>query len=350
MANFYDLNEPPIVGQSGPLILDRKLQPVWFQPVPEKVVALEPQPADLRRQAGAGLVAGQGHEHGRDRKRRRRRGQPALPGRSHRLKGTDGWVLTLHEFLISGEDAWVTANKNIAMDLSRYGGAYNGALDRLGRAGVQPQDRQAPAQLGRPEAHPAERVAGLAADQRLPLGRLPRQLDRQLRERERSWSRCATPGPPTSWTSARGAIEWTLGGRNSSFKFGPGAALPVAARRAAAVRLDGQPLRRPLLPADRRRHVCVAATGALSRARAEARRTDPHGDPRGAVRNAAKASNADYMGDTQPLPNGNVFIGWGSEPYFSRVQPLRQAAVRRRTTRARPHLQRHARAVGRACL
>jgi hypothetical protein len=27
--------------------------------------------------------------------------------------------------------------------------------------------------------------------------------------------------------------------------------------------------------------------------------------------------NADYMGDTQPLPNGNVFVGWGSEPYLS---------------------------------
>ena len=23
------------------------------------------------------------------------------------------------------------------------------------------------------------------------------------------------------------------------------------------------------------------------------------------------------MGDTQPLPGGNVFVGWGSEPYFS---------------------------------
>jgi hypothetical protein len=27
--------------------------------------------------------------------------------------------------------------------------------------------------------------------------------------------------------------------------------------------------------------------------------------------------NTDYMGDTQPLPNGNVFVGWGSEPYLS---------------------------------
>ncbi|HTY96939.1 MAG TPA: MFS transporter, partial [Solirubrobacteraceae bacterium] len=40
-TNFLDLNEPPIVGQSGPLILDRQLQPVWFQPVPEQVVAAD---------------------------------------------------------------------------------------------------------------------------------------------------------------------------------------------------------------------------------------------------------------------------------------------------------------------
>ncbi len=37
-------------------------------------------------------------------------------------------MLTLHELVISGEDAWVTANKNVAKDLSSYGGAYNGAL------------------------------------------------------------------------------------------------------------------------------------------------------------------------------------------------------------------------------
>ena len=44
------------------------------------------------------------------------------------LKATNGWVLTLHELVIRGDDAWVTANKNIPMNLSKYGGAYNGAL------------------------------------------------------------------------------------------------------------------------------------------------------------------------------------------------------------------------------
>ena len=48
-TNFYNLNYPPLVGQSGPLILDRNLQPVWFQPVPEKRRRLQPQPADLSK-------------------------------------------------------------------------------------------------------------------------------------------------------------------------------------------------------------------------------------------------------------------------------------------------------------
>src|ERR1700749_2180252 len=34
MTNFYNLNYPPMVGQSGPLILNNKLQPVWFHPLP----------------------------------------------------------------------------------------------------------------------------------------------------------------------------------------------------------------------------------------------------------------------------------------------------------------------------
>jgi hypothetical protein len=29
----------------------------------------------------------------------------------------------------------------------------------------------------------------------------------------------------------------------------------------------------------------------------------------------------EYMGDTQPLQNGNTFVGWGSEPYLSEYSP-----------------------------
>ncbi len=37
--------------------------------------------------------------------------------------------MTLHEMVISGDDAWVTANKDIPMNLSKYGGSTDGVLD-----------------------------------------------------------------------------------------------------------------------------------------------------------------------------------------------------------------------------
>ena len=126
-ANFYNLNYPPLVGQSGPLILDHNLQPVWFQPVPEKVVAsnlslqtYEGKPALAWWQ---GVVTNTGQTESGEYVVVNQHYQPIA-----RLKGRNGWVLTLHELVIKGEDAWVTANKNVAKDLSKYGGAYNGAL------------------------------------------------------------------------------------------------------------------------------------------------------------------------------------------------------------------------------
>ena len=126
-TNFYSLNEPPMIGQSGPLILDRRLQPVWFQPVPESVVAsnlslqtYEGKPALAWWQ---GVVTKTGQTESGEYVVVNQHYQPVA-----RLKGADGWTLTLHELLIDGENAWVTANKNLAMDLSKYGGAYNGAM------------------------------------------------------------------------------------------------------------------------------------------------------------------------------------------------------------------------------
>src|SRR6185437_11665808 len=127
LTNFLDLNEPPIVGQSGPLILDDNLQPVWFQPVPEKVVAAN---LSLQSYQGKpvlawwqGFVTNTGSTES---------GEYVIVNQHYqtvaRLKAADGWVLTLHEIVIDGDKAWVTANKNEARNLSKYGGAYNGAL------------------------------------------------------------------------------------------------------------------------------------------------------------------------------------------------------------------------------
>ena len=56
--------------------------------------------------------------------------------------------------------------------------------------------------------------------------------------------------------------------------------------------------------------VTVRLTRHLS---AEAAGSYGHADLRTSISGDFEAA---YMGDTQPLANGNVFVGWGSEPYF----------------------------------
>ncbi len=312
-ASFYDLNEPPIIGQSGPLILDHSLQPVWFQPVPEKVVAsnlslqtYEGEPALAWWQ---GVVTNTGATES---------GEDVVVNQHYQkvasLKATGGWVLTLHEFAIRGDDAWVTANKNIPMDLSKYGGAYNGAL-----------------------------IDSAVQEYNLKTGKLVRSWDAldhiPLSDSQASlptngfpWdayhvNAIDVPGNGTFLVSMRdtwaaylvnintGKIEWALGGEHSSFRFGPGAAFQwqhdaVLGPGSTVSMFDD--------------HCCQLTGGGTY--------VPPSGPSRGLVlkldqrtRTATLVSqygrdeniDSDYMGDTQPLANGNVFVGWGSEPYLS---------------------------------
>ena len=220
-TNFYNLSHPPMTGQSGPLILDNNLQPVWFKPVPTSAVA-----GNLSLQVyngkpvlawWQGVVTNTGATE---------QGEYVIVNQHYQtvatLHATDGWVLTLHEIVIRGHDAWVTANKNLPMDLSRYGGAYNGALID---SAVQEYD--------------------------LNTGKLLRNWD-ALDHIPLSDSRATIPTNGFPWDAyhvnainlpgdgsfvvsmrnlwaaykvniATGKIEWTLGGPHSSFKIGPGA-------------------------------------------------------------------------------------------------------------------------------
>ncbi len=311
-ANFYNLNEPPIVGQSGPLILDDDLQPVWFQPVPEKVAAAnlslqtyEGKPALAWWQ---GVVTNTGATES---------GEDVVVNQHYqllaRLKATDGWVLTLHELVIDGEDAWVTANKNIPMNLSKYGGAYNGALID---SAVQEYD--------------------------LKTGRLLRNWD-ALQHIPLSESRASLPTNGFPWDAYHvnsidvtggkflvsmrdtwsaylvdaesGKIDWTLGGNRSSFKFGPQAAFQwqhdVKLQSPTTVSLFDD-------------HCCqltgggtsVAATGP-SRGVVLELNQQAHTASLRAQYGERGGFESEYMGATQPLANGGAFVGWGSEPYFS---------------------------------
>ena len=311
-ANFYDLNYPPLSGQSGPLILDDNLQPVWFRPVPPSVVAsnlslqtYEGQPVLAWWQ---GFVTNTGATES---------GEDVVVNRHYQtvatLHGADGWKLTLHEIVIRGNDAWVTANKDLPEDLSRYGGAYNGALTD---SAVQEYNLKTGRLLYSWDA--LKHIQPGNSEATLPTNGFPWDTY-HVNSVQLIGNNSFLVSMRDTWAVylvdiKTGRIEWTLGGKHSSFSLGPQAAFEwqhdVGLEGAVLTVFDD--------------HCCqltgggtyVPATGPsralvlkLDFAAHTARLLAQYGEQRGL--------NTEYMGDTQRLPNGDVFVGWGSEPYLS---------------------------------
>jgi EmrB/QacA subfamily drug resistance transporter len=313
-ANFYDLNHPPMRGQSGPLMLDNRLQPVWFKPVPVQDVAgnlslqlYEGKPALAWWQ---GTITNTGDTE---------TGEDVVVDQHYRpiatLRATGGWVLTLHEIVIRGHDAWVTANKNIPKNLSKYGGAYNGALID---SAVQEYDLRTGKLLHSWDA--LDHISLNDSRASLPTNGFPWDAYHV--------NSINVPGDGTfvvsmrnTWAAykvniATGKIEWTLGGRHSSFKLGksadfewqhdvgvyPGSSLVTLFDDHCCQITGGGTYVNPtsysrglVLKLDQAKHTATLA-GQYT-----------HGS----------SFNAEYMGNLEPLSNGNEFVGWGSAPYFT---------------------------------
>jgi EmrB/QacA subfamily drug resistance transporter len=311
-TNFYDLNEPPIVGQSGPLILDASLQPVWFQPAPERVAAVNLSLQTYQGKPALAWWQGRVTNTGAT-----ETGEYVVVNQHYQrvatLKATDGWVLTLHELAISGEDAWVTANKNIPIDLSKYGGAYNGALVD---SAVQEYNLKTGKLLRSWDA--LDHIPLSEAQASLPTNGFPWDAY-HINAIDLVGSGQFLVSMRNTWgvylvDIATGRIEWTLGGKRSSFKFGPGAAFQWQ----HDARLDGSTV---TMFDD---HCCQLTGGGTSvpatgPSRALVLRLDQ------SARTATLVAQypgdgkfeSEYMGDAQPLSNGAMFVGWGSEPSFS---------------------------------
>jgi EmrB/QacA subfamily drug resistance transporter len=312
-ADFYNLNYPPMVGQSGPLILDRKLQPVWFEPVPERVVAAN---LGLQHWEGRpvlawwqGFITQTGSTES---------GEYVVVDQHYRtvarLKGSGGWVLTLHEFAIEGEDVWVTANRNVARDLSSYGGAYNGALID---SAVQEYNLKTGALLRTWDA--LEHIPLSDSYATVPTNGFPWDAY-HVNSIDLTGAGTFLVSMRNTWAAylvnaATGGIEWTLGGKHSSFAFGPGAAFQwqhdVKEGPGSTVTMFDD-------------HCCRLTGGGTSvHATAPSRGLVLKLDQ--STRTATLLAQYDgggvfeseFMGDTEPLANGDVFVGWGSEPYFS---------------------------------
>jgi EmrB/QacA subfamily drug resistance transporter len=313
-ANFYDLNHPPMRGQSGPLILDNRLQPVWFKPVPLEDVAgnLSLQVYDGKPVLAwwQGTITTTGDTE---------TGEDVIVDQHYRpvakLRATGGWVLTLHEIVIRGHYAWVTANKNIPRNLSRYGGAYNGAFID---SAVQEYDLRTGKLVYMWDA--LDHIPLNDSRATLPTNGFPWDAYHV--------NSIYLPGDGTfvvsmrnTWAAykvniASGKIEWTLGGRHSSFKLGKSADFRW---QHDVVVYPGSPL--VTLFDD---HCCQLTGGGTY--------VNPTSYSRGLVLKLDQAKhtaslagqythgsnfNSEYMGSLEPLANGNEFVGWGSAPFFT---------------------------------
>jgi hypothetical protein len=318
------------VGQSGPMVLDNKLQLVWFNPdFNQNEVTLN---LEAQRYAGKpvlswwqGVISNTGATVS---------GSDVVVGQNYRKVATltgdtkDGWVLSPHEFLISGSNAWVTAYRNLRnVDLSPYGGSANGTL--LDSA-VQEYDLKSGRLLytwdaynpgGTPNIPLSESKATPApANPNFPWDAY------HINSIQLTGNGDFLTSMRNTWAAylvnkASGQIQWRLGGKSSSFAFGPGAGFEwqhqvqlnkgnrvtvfddhccaiegVKNGVAQFAKPDG-PSRGLVLSLDQSKHTATLVH----------QYTPVRGNPQTAA----------FLGSMQLLPNGNVLVGWGSTPWFT---------------------------------
>jgi Arylsulfotransferase (ASST) len=324
VANFKNVGlTQPMVGQSGPLMLDHNLQPVWFLPIGVNALA-----ANLRVQTyngkpvlgwWQGTVSGTGATI---------TGEDVVVDQHYRhvatLKGANGWVISEHEMIISGPNAWVTAYKTVPADLAPYGGSAKGqVLD----SAVQEYDLATGQLLYTWDAFNPGGTPNipLSQSQQKPLPRVPWDAY-HVNSIQLTGNGTFLVSMRNTWAAylvnrTTGAIVWTVSGnpKNSTF------ALPRNARFhwQHDVELHGGNVLSVFDDA------CCGITGISG---GKAQFGTPVRVPRGLVLKLDLATHkgsfvAEYtragtqitgfLGNIQLLPNGNVSLSWGSQPFFS---------------------------------
>ncbi len=313
MANFYDLSHPPLVGQSGPLISDSRLRPVWFEPLPTNVVAanLEAQTYDGRAVLSwwQGNITPTGAINS---------GEDVVVNDHYQrvatLQGSDGWVLTLHTMIIRGHDAWVTANKNLPANLSDDGGVSNGVLTD---SAVQEYDLRTGRLLYTWDA--SKHIPAGDSYTQPPANGFPWDAY-HINSIAVSGHRTFLVSMRNTWAAYQvdagtGRIMWTLGGKRSSFQ------VPASDDFKWQHDVTLHPGNVVSLFDD---HCCditgadqyLPATGP-SRALELKLNSTSHTATAVAAYSHGTTFHSEYMGNVQALPNGNVIVGWGEVPFVS---------------------------------
>jgi hypothetical protein len=314
----------PLTGQSGPLILDKNLQPVWFDPISTNALA-----ANLKTQTYEGkpvLSWWQGTFTGLG---VTTSGEDVVVDQHYQhvatLKGADGWIISEHEMVISGANAWVTAYKTVPENLTQYGGSANGSvLD----SAVQEYDLATGQLLYTWDALNPGGVPNvpLSQSQQKPFPGIPWDAY-HINSIQLTGNGTFLVSLRNTWSAylvnrSTNAIEWTLSGNPKLSSF----ALPAKAQFQWQHDVEMHPGSVVTVFDD---HCCGYKS---ETANGKVTFIDPSGPTRGLVLKLDQTKhtgsfvaqytfapnfNAGFLGNIEQLAGGNVVLGWGSQPFFS---------------------------------
>jgi hypothetical protein len=325
LANFKSLSSKlPLYGQGGPMIFNNKLQLIWFRPGPSNAFSM-----NLTAQTYAGKPALSWWQGVITSTGAVKSGEDMVVDQHYKtiatLKGAGGWTLTPHEMLIDGTDAWVTANKDVSADLSKYGGSKHGSVTDVA---VQEYDLT--------NGHLKSTWSGL---DHIPLSQSQAAMIKGAPWDAYHVNSINLVGNNEFLVSMRntwagylvnistGAIVWTLGGKNSTFKFGKSAKFEWQHD------IEMQPGNEVSLFDD----ACCNLLGGGKAGK-------PSGPSRGEILKLNTGSHTaslvtQYLypsktpaetatqGNAIPLPDGKVIVGWGGLPFFTEFTKAAKALV-----------------------
>jgi hypothetical protein len=294
-------------GQSGPMILDEAGNIVWFHPLPSGTVATNLQVQQLGGNPvlswWQGYIPPQGFGEGEE----------VIVNSDYQLVGRvhagNGFTADLHDFHITPQDtAVLTVFDPVDCNLSDVGGPSGGAVTD---AIFQEVDLRTG--LVRREWHSLDHVSlsdsystATTTSTKWPFDYFHVNSVDQLPS-GRTWISARNTWALYELNTLTGQILLRVGGKHSSVKLGGGAA--TAFQHDATVLPNGT--------------ISVFDNGGVPKVHPQSRGLVLAVNPQAktdtvlAQYEHAAALSSGSQGNIQQLTNGNMFVGWGAEPYFS---------------------------------
>jgi hypothetical protein len=298
-------------GQAGPMILEPSGGLVWFKPMPTNTSATNLQVQEYEGKPVLTWWQGDITVHGFG------LGEDVIADDTYtdiaHVKAGNGLQADLHEFQITPQGtALITAYDPILCDLSSvHGPAYGGLTDSVFqeidvKTGLVMYEWTAVDHVGISESYePAVRTSAPEPYDFFHLNSIDRTHDGSLLISSRN-----------TWTvykldPATGQIVWRLGGRHSSFEMGAGTG--TAWQHDPRELEDGS--------------ISIFDNGASPTEHSQSRAivVSVNGQTGAATLTGRFIHSPPLVveseGSVQALANGDWFVGWGQEPYFSEFSP-----------------------------